>query len=179
MLRNSMYARLVACAAGVAMLVPAMPVSAAPQSAQQIRQGNDVVLSGGKLSGKLLSANGKAVEGALVTVSKDGKLVGRTTTSADGSYTVAGLKNGSYSMTIGDSQFPVRLWNKEAAPASAKGQLNVSQTAVRGQLMDDCGCPIWGNIAIAGVAVAALTVAIINIKKVNDLEDQLNGQQSP
>lgn len=179
MLRKSFYARLVACAAGAAMLIPAMPVSAAPQSAQQVRQGNDVVLSGGKVSGKLLSANGKAVEGATVAVAKDGKVIGRTVTKADGSYTVAGLSSGSYTMTIGDAQFPVRMWSKEAAPASAKAQLNVSQTAVRGQLMDDCGCPIWGNIAVAGIAVAALTTAIININKVNDLEDKLNAQQSP
>lgn len=168
MLRKSLCARLVACAAGAAMLLPAMPVSAAPQSAQQVRQGNDVVLSGGKLSGKLLNANGKAVEGAVVAVSKDGKVVARTVTKADGSYTVAGLSSGSYNMSIGEAQFPVRMWSKEAAPAAAKAQLNVSQTAVRGQLMDDCGCPIWTNIAIAGVAVAALTVGIISLTDDDD-----------
>jgi hypothetical protein len=168
MLRKSLCARLVACAAGAAMLLPAMPVSAAPQSAQQVRQGNDVVLSGGKLSGKLLNANGKAVEGAVVAVSKDGKVVARTVTKADGSYTVAGLSSGSYNMSIGEAQFPVRMWNKETAPAAAKSQLNVSQTAVRGQLMDDCGCPIWTNIAIAGVAVAALTVGIISLTDDDD-----------
>lgn len=168
MLRKSLCARLVACAAGAAMLLPAMPVSAAPQSAQQVRQGNDVVLSGGKLSGKLLNANGKAVEGAVVAVSKDGKVVARTVTKADGTYTVAGLSSGSYNMSIGEAQFPVRMWNKEAAPASAKAQLNVSQTAVRGQLMDDCGCPIWTNIAIAGVAAAALTIGIISLTDDND-----------
>lgn len=168
MFRNSLCARLVACAAGAAMLLPAMPVSAAPQSAQQVRQGNDVVLSAGKVSGKLLNANGKAVEGAVVAVSKDGKVVARTVTKADGSYTVAGLSSGSYNMSIGEAQFPVRMWSKEAAPASAKSQLNVSQTAVRGQLMDDCGCPIWTNIAIAGVAAAALTVGIISLTDDDD-----------
>lgn len=168
MLRKSLCARLVACAAGAAMLLPAMPVSAAPQSAQQVRQGNDVVLSGGKLSGKLLNANGKAVEGAVVAVSKDGKVVARTVTKADGSYTVAGLSSGSYNMSIGEAQFPVRMWSKEAAPAAAKAQLNVSQTAVRGQLMDDCGCPIWTNVAIAGIAVAALTVGIISLTDDDD-----------
>ena len=168
MLRKSLCARLVACAAGAAMLLPAMPVSAAPQSAQQVRQGNDVILSGGKLSGKLLNANGKAVEGAVVAVSKDGKVVARTVTKADGSYTVAGLSSGSYNMSIGEAQFPVRMWNKEAAPAAAKAQLNVSQTAVRGQLMDDCGCPIWTNIAVAGVAAAALTIGIISLTDDDD-----------
>lgn len=168
MLRNSISARLIACAAGVAMLAPAMPVSAAPQAGQQVRQGNDVVLSGGKLSGKLLNANGKPVEGTVVTASKDGKLVARTTTQADGSYVLNGLKSGSYTMSIGESQFPVRAWNKDSAPAVAKNQLNVSQTAVRGQLMDDCGCPIWTNIAIAGVAAAALTVGIISLTDDDD-----------
>ena len=179
MLKNSLYARIIACAAGVAMIMPAMPVSAAPQASQQVRQGTDVVLSGGKLTGRLLNSNGKPVEGALVAVEKNGKLVAKTVTKTDGSYTVAGLTSGTHTVTLADGQFPVRFWSKDAAPAAAKTQLTVSQTAVRGQFMDDCGCPVWGNIAVAAIAVTALIVAIVEINKVNDLEDKLDDLQSP
>jgi len=186
MLRNSMFARIIACAAGVSMIVPAMPVTAAPQVKQQVRQGTDVVLRAGKLQGKLLSANGQPVEGAFVAVTKNGQVVAKTVTGEDGSYSVSGLTNGAHSVVMADGQFPVRLWSKETAPAGAKAQLTVSQTAVRGQLMDDCGCPIWGNIAVGALAVAALTVAIVSIAKISDqndkideLSDQLDALVSP
>ncbi len=193
MLKNSLYARIVACATGVAMILPAMPVSAAPKATQQVRQGTDVVLTGGKLTGKLLNSNGKPVDGALVAVEKNGKLVGKTVTKSDGSYTVAGLSSGTHTITLADGQFPVRLWSKEAAPAAAKTQLTVSQTAVRGQFMDDCGCPVWGNIAVGAIAVTALIVALVALDEaeeaenqngnlqaqIQDLQDQLDALQSP
>lgn len=163
MLRNSMFARIIACAAGVSMIVPAMPVTAAPQVKQQVRQGTDVVLSGGKLQGKLLSANGKPIEGAVVAVAKNGKVMAKTVTRADGSYSLSGLAGGTHDVLVADGQFPVRLWSKETAPASAKAQLTVSQTAVRGQFVDECGCPIWGNIAmgalIAGILITTIFIA--------------------
>lgn len=179
MLKNALYSRLLACAAGVAMILPAMPVSAAPRTTQQVRQGTDVVLVRGQLQGKLLDATGKPVDGATVAVSKNGEVISRTVTKSDGTYSVTGLSSGSHTITLGDGQFPVRLWSKDAAPTAAKPQLTVSQTAVRGQFMDECGCPVWGNIAVGAVAIAALSVAIINIAKVNDLQDQLDAQQSP
>ena len=172
MLKNSLYARIVACATGVAMILPAMPVSAAPKATQQVRQGTDVVLTGGKLTGKLLNSNGKPVDGALVAVEKNGKLVGKTVTQADGSYTVAGLTSGTHTITLADGQFPVRLWSKEAAPAAAKTQLTVSQTAVRGQFYDECGCPVYGNILIGALVAATLITTIVQIDKTNDIEDQ-------
>ena len=179
MLKNSLYARIIACAAGAAMITPAMPVSAAPQAAQQVRQGTDVVLVKGTLHGKLLNSNGKPVEGAVVMASKNGKVVAKSVTQKDGSYALTGLTSGTHTVALGDGQFPVRFWSKEAAPAAAKTQLTVSQTAVRGQFIDECGCPVWGNIALGAIAITALTVAIISISKIDDLEDKLDRLQSP
>lgn len=179
MLRNSMFARIIACAAGVSMIVPAMPVTAAPQVKQQVRQGTDVVLRGGKLQGKLLNANGQPVQGVAVAVTKNGQVMAKTVTGADGSYSLSGLTHGAHNVVMADGQFPVRLWSKETAPASAKTQLTVSQTAVRGQFMDECGCPIWGNIAIGALAVGALTIAIVNLAKIDDLDDKLDALASP
>lgn len=171
MLKNSLYARIVACAAGVAMIMPVLPVSAAPQAAQQVRQGTDIVIVGGKLTGKLLDSNGKPVNAAPVSITKNGKVIARTVTKADGSYTVSGLTSGTHTVSLADGQFPVRLWSKEAAPAAAKTQLTVSQTAVRGQFMDDCGCPIWGAIAVGAIAVTALVVGIVALQEAQDAND--------
>ena len=179
MLKNTLYARVLACAAGVMLVMPAMPVSAAPKTTQQVRQGLDVVLKGNTLQGKLLSANGKPVAGAAVAVTKNGKLVAKTITKTDGSYTVPGLTSGTHTVTLGEGQFPVRLWSKEVAPASAMAQLTVSQTAVRGQFVDECGCLIWGNAAIGAVALAALTVGIINVVKLDHIDDKLDDICSP
>lgn len=164
-------------AAGTMMLVPALPLQAAPQAAQQVRTGTDLILVKGELKGKLLSANGKPVEGALVTVSKGGQEVARTATKTDGTYTVKGLTGGTHTVIMADGKFPVRLWSQDAAPAAAKSQLNVTQTAVRGQLLDCDGNPIIGNVVVAAVAVTALTLALIESNKNEDLEDDIQELQ--
>lgn len=171
MLRNSLCARLVVCAAGAALLLPALPANAAPAAAQQVRQGTDVVLSGGQLTGQLLDANGKAIEGAVVALSKDGKVIGRTVTKADGSYSLTGLKAGAYNLSIGKTQMPVRLWNKESAPVAAKTQLNASEVIVRGQ---DGGIDTT-TLVVGGLAVGGLTVGVIAL---ND-DDKSSKPASP
>ena len=160
MLRNSLFARIVACAAGVAMTISAVPVNAAPQAAQEVRQGTDVVLVNGELNGKLLNANGKPVEGAAVSVSKNGKVVAKTVTKTDGSYTVAGLSNGTHTVSLADGKFPVRLWSKDTAPASSVTRLVVSQSAVRGQggWVFQNGQWVW---VAAGLAAIAGTILIV------------------
>jgi Carboxypeptidase regulatory-like domain len=163
MLKNSLYARIIACAAGAAMILPAVPAQAAPRAAQQVRQGTDLVLTEGHLNGKLLNANGKPVEGAAVSVTKNGKVVANTVTQKDGSYTVAGLTSGTHTVSVAEGQFPVRLWSKETAPASARNQFTVAQTAVRGQYLDE-----YGNLIAVTVAVVALTVAIVALKEANE-----------
>ncbi len=176
MLKNNLYARIIACAAGVAMILPAMPVSAAPQATQQVRQGTDVVLVKGELHGKLLTSNGKPVAGAVVKASKNGKLVATTVTKQDGSYALTGLSSGTHTVTLANGQFPVRLWSKDTAPTASKTQLTVSQTAVRGQFMDDCGCPMWGNIAIGALAATGVILGAVALKEANDNEKK---PQSP
>lgn len=156
MLRNSMYARIVACAAGASMIVPAIPVSAAPQVTRQVNRGADIVLVKGELNGKLLSANGKPVDGAVVSVAKNGKTIAKTATKTDGSYTVPGLSTGAHTIRMADGEFPVRLWSEQAAPANAQSSLVVAKTAVRGQysLLGISGTQllIMGGLLGAGIA---------------------------
>ncbi len=109
MLKNSLYARIVTGAAGLTLLMQSIPVSAAPQVVKQVSLGTDVALEDGNLIGKVLTSNGKPVDGAVVTLHKDGKEVGKTVTKADGSYTIGGLTTGSYTLITAEGPVAVRL----------------------------------------------------------------------
>ncbi len=179
MKRFRRYSVALAFAACCVLICPAFPAMAAPGGVQQVRQGTDIVIENGVLRGCFLDANGQPVVGASVIVSKNGQVVARATTLSNGAYRVAGLSEGSHTIKFSDGEFPVRLWSKEAAPASAKAQFTVARTAVRGQFVDELGYPIWGNIAIGVVAASALTVAIVNTAKLSDINDNLDNLQSP
>lgn len=179
MKKLSRYSITAAFAACGALMTPSVPVWAAPQETRPVRQGVDLLITQGSLQGRLLDANGKPVAGAPVFVSKNGRTIASTSTQANGAYRVAGLSAGAHTIVIADGQIPVRLWTAETAPTSAKRQLTVSQTAVRGQFVDAAGEPIWGNVAIGVVAAAALAVAIVNTSKLSDLDDDLDNLQSP
>lgn len=188
MLKNSLYARILAGAAGVALMLPAAPVSAAPEVAKTATQGTDVALEDGNLTGKILTSNGEPVDGAVVTLSKDGKEVGRTITKADGAYTIGGLNTGSYVLVTANGPVPVRLWSKAAAPTSAKTQLTVSQTAVRGAsggsnftfMNQGMGGPInMVPILTTGAIIGASTFGIIQYQEAQDLQDELDELQTP
>ena len=149
MARQSTRMRIIACAVGIAhctstcIMANEKAAKAAPPkssvtptetpAAPKISHGTDVAMVDGKLTGKLLTANGQPIDGAAITVLKDGKEVGKTVTAADGSYSIGDLKTGSHTIQTANGQQQVRLWAKEAAPASAKSQLTISQTAIRGQ----------------------------------------------
>lgn len=174
---KSLGARVLAMAAGVLLLIPTLPVQAAPQAMHSVRTGTDLVLVDGVLSGQLLSANGQAVAGAVVTVSRNGQEVARTVTLTDGSYQIKGLASGNHTVSLAGSQFPVRLWSKVAAPPAAKNQLTVTQTAVRGQFLDGDGNLIVTNIVIGSVAATALGLAIHEHLEHEDLEDDIQDLQ--
>ena len=156
MARQSTRVQIIACAVGIAhcsstcilaaekAAKPSAPPSAATSSTTtpavtKPALGTDVALVDGKLTGKLLTANGQPIDGAVVSVLKDGKEVGKAVTTSDGSYTISDLKTGAHVIQTANGQQQVRLWAKEVAPASAKSQLTISQTAIRGQGVEEGG----------------------------------------
>jgi hypothetical protein len=156
MARQSTRVQIIACAVGIAhcsstcimaaekAAKPAAPPSAATSSTTtptvtKPAHGTDVALVDGTLTGKLLTANGQPIDGAVVSVLKDGKEVGKAVTTSDGSYTISDLKTGAHVIQTANGQQQVRLWAKEVAPASAKSQLTISQTAIRGQGVEEGG----------------------------------------
>ncbi|MFO1005995.1 MAG: carboxypeptidase-like regulatory domain-containing protein [Planctomycetaceae bacterium] len=149
MARQSTRMRIIACAVGIAhcsspfLLANEKTVKSSPSKSPvtpaetpatpKVSHGTDVALVEGKLTGKLLTANGQPIDGAVITVLKDGKEVGKAVTTSDGSYSIGDLKTGAHTIQTANGQQQVRLWAKDVAPASAKSQLTISQTAIRGQ----------------------------------------------
>ncbi|RLS44433.1 MAG: carboxypeptidase regulatory-like domain-containing protein [Planctomycetota bacterium] len=168
MARQSTRVQIIACAVGIAhcsstcimaaekAAKPAASLSAAtsstiPPVVTKPAYGTDVALDDGKLTGKLLTANGQPIDGAVVSVLKDGKEVGKAVTTSDGSYTISDLKTGAHVIQTANGQQQVRLWAKEVAPASAKSQLTISQTAIRGQGVE--GGEMAGGEGVGGNGV--------------------------
>ncbi len=179
--KNARLTCFVICATGVALWIPTLPVQAGSKPAQHVRLGTDVLLVKGTLTGHLLDSHGKPLDGAVVKVAKDGKQIAQTVTTADGTYTIGGLTPGLHTISMADGQFPVRLWSPKAAPTSAKTQLTVSKTAIRGQLLGSGGATLgsFATVGALGVAVVAGSIAVTQSQEINDLQDEIDQLQTP
>ena len=107
------------------------PKTAAPKSSV-----SDVALSeGGALVGKVVNAQGKTMDGAVVTISQGQKQVARVVTDDKGAFTVTEMRGGVYQIKAGDGTSVYRVWTAEAAPPSARPQALVvtNPQVVRGQ----------------------------------------------
>ena len=88
----SLWKRAALFVACFGMIVPqGALVAAEPASQHQTARMLDVALtSGGTLSGQVVDAQGKLIEGAVVAVRFQNRVVAKTTTDAEGRYAVRG-----------------------------------------------------------------------------------------
>lgn len=133
----------------------------------------DVALSaGGTFTGRVVDHTGAAIEGAEVTIRQGQTEVSRAISDRNGSFTVSNLRNGTYSVTAGNTSGSYRLWTEKTAPpsANAQGLLILGENGARGQFAAvDCG----GNLLIAAITLAALGVAIATLVEVEDLKGKI------
>lgn len=155
--------------ATLGMMIPNAPAIAAGQVQVKTVDAKifDISLSKeGAFKGRVVDHTGSAIEGAEVTIKQDNKEVARTVTDKSGSYSVSNLKGGVYSVASGATEGTYRVWTEQSAPPAAKEQslLVLGENGARGNFgyFDDAG-----NYVIAGVAIAALTVAIVALVKIN------------
>lgn len=81
----------------------------------------DVRLSSRRaFSGTVRTSAGKPVASRPVRVIQRGRIVASTTTKADGSYSVSGVRSGLSTLKIGSQEQQVRVWSAKAAPPSAR-----------------------------------------------------------
>ncbi len=145
----------------------------------------------GALAGAVVSEAGQPVDGAIVTLTKEGKPVAKTTTNSQGRFALASVKSGSYELKAGHTTRLVRLWNSDVAPpASAEKATLVMDTTVRAQNgYNDPNCPPepyyeaggidFISLATVGVATAGLAVGIVNQSDLNDIKDDIDKLGSP
>lgn len=171
--------------AGIGLITPRCDIRAGEPTARKAVA--DVTLTeSGDLAGAVVSSSGKPVDGALVTLTKQGKSVAQTTTNADGEFALASVKSGMYELQAGPSRRAVRVWSADAAPPSAVEQANlVVEPTVRGQ-DEYYGGDYYGSSGIDFISLAtvvtstgALAVAIVNQSDINDLQDDVKKLGSP
>ena len=156
--------RVTVCMTTLGMLITGTPLQAAnlPVATQTPQIGSDVVLTGGSMTGQLVTTAGIAVDGAVVSVAQNGEEIRRTTTDAKGMFVVDGLSGGIYQVNAGGTVQTVRAWGETVAPPSAKEYAVLTQGAgaVRGQ--DYFGQP-YGELVLWGVAITGLTLGVISL----------------
>ena len=186
-LRTLRFAMVVTAGLGVAAPQCALHAGEKPAAAKKKPTVADVSLTDqGALSGAVVSETGKPVDGAIVTLTKEGKPVAKTTTNAQGKFALASVKSGSYELKAGHTTRLVRLWNSDVAPpASAeKATLVMDSTTVRAQ--DGYSDPYYEaggidflSLATVGAATAGLAVGIVNQSDLNDIQDDIDDVGSP
>ena len=155
------------------MVIPCPEVMAATPQAKQANPAVDVALAeGGLATGVVLNAEGVVVEGAVVSLEQNGKAVAQVVTDENGRFAVTGLRAGGYVLKTGNQQGLFRFWAPETAPPSAHKAMAIvtgTKNVVRGQFG---GLDII-TLTTLGAAITGVTLAGVNLSKLNDLEDDV------
>jgi hypothetical protein len=151
------------------------PLTASPVAAVPIA---DVALSAdGMIRGRVLSANGKPIDGAQVVIRQGKDVLDKKITDKEGQFAFPGVRPGVYSIATVQGSGLYRVWPRNIAPPSARPQaLLMTQEPVMRAQFGGSTLADWTTI---GLGAAGLTVGIISLDKINDLEDDVNKLQSP
>ena len=80
---------------------------------------------GGSIIGQIHADNGSAIAGALVTISDThGQIIGSTVTDANGSYTIQGVAQGSYTITASITQYSSQQTTTSYNPSAGSTTVN-------------------------------------------------------
>lgn len=129
----------------------------------------DVALSeGGRVTGRVLTTNGAPIDGARVVVRQGEQIFAKMVTNEEGEFTSEGLRAGVYTIATVHGGGLYRLWPMNIAPPSSKSQalLVTNEPVVRAQF-GGAGLADWTAI---GLGAAGLTVGIITLDKVDDID---------
>ena len=169
--RNGMTVLLCAALIGNGALTAGPPAFYGKAEPTRI---TDVSLTdSGDWVGRYLDGDGRAIEGASVTVAQEGQLVARSTTDQEGNYRIPGVSAGVYQIAVGSESQVVRVWPKALAPPAAKPVLiNVQNgQVVRGQFGGGGGMDLGLIFGVAGVTIG--TIALIEARDAKDEASKL------
>lgn len=156
--------------ASLGMLVPAPLLQAAvtesaprQQVAWSDSSGTDVELRpGGVLVGQVVDSNGAPMTETRVSLRQMDREVATAVTDRFGSFSVGGLRGGTYEIAAGQARGIYRVWVPNTAPPSAQQAVLI---APQGQGVRGQGGPIgfWlsNPWVLAGLVAAAVTVPVV------------------
>ncbi len=173
----------------IGMVIPQVAF-AAPKAAVVTVKARDVALNTtGHLSGAVLNAQAKPVDGAKVVLSRNGTAIAEAISKKDGTFTLPQVKSGSYEIAVGAAKAPIRVWTAEAAPANAARKMALaSEGVIRAQndgevFYEDQGGVIGGldiiTLTVITGVVAAVVLSAVNNQRLNDINDKLDNLVSP
>ena len=146
----SLWKRAVLCLACIGMTIPQGAIVAAEKS-QQVKASRmlDVKLTeGGKLTGRLVDAQGQALQNATVSVRFQNQVVAVAKTNKAGRLAVTGLMGGVHQLETANGRIAARLWTEKTAPPTAKANALIvsDKNVIRAQCGDGgCGTGILGG----------------------------------
>jgi hypothetical protein len=127
----------------------------------------------GRLLGVLVDSNGNPEPLKKVRIQQGNKIVAELNTDREGRFQVSRLRGGIYQIVSEKQAAVVRVWaNGTAPPKSKNAVLLVTGDVTRGQGFIPGGT-IAGLLGI-GVGIAGLTIGIVNMNEVDDLEKEIN-----
>ncbi len=174
----------------IGMVVPQVAF-AAPKAAVVSVKARDVALNTtGHLTGAVLNAQAKPVDGAKVVLSRNGTAIAEAISKKDGTFTLPQVKSGSYEIAVGEAKAPIRVWTAEAAPANAARKMALaSEGVIRAQdegeeyFYEEQGGFVGGldiiTLTVITASVGALVLSAVNNQQLNDINDKLDDLVSP
>lgn len=142
------------------------------KSPQTSRKISDIELDQqGRLLGVLVDENGKPEALKKVEIRQGKRTLAVTRTDRDGRFQVSRLRGGVYQIASGDQSAVVRVWSNGTAPPKSKSAvLLVTGKVTRGQGFIPMNA-ISGGLGL-GAGIAGLTIGIVNMDEINDLEEE-------
>jgi len=115
------------------------------------------------LTGRFVDVDGRAVDGAVVTLAQGGRGIVRTTTDANGIFSVSDVAAGTYRLACGSAAGNVRCWPSDAAPPNAvDGEVTFQDGVIRGQAALLVPAMSTGTL-VSGAATAGAVVSGVSI----------------
>lgn len=172
---QSIFSRVMAIAVMLSLiaspLLQAQETAPSPQPPRS--QVQDVILSpNGSLQGRLLDPQGKALDGAQVSLVQGEERLATVLTDRQGTFTMQGVTSGFYRLETPGQAVACRVWTEQTAPPSAQQAVTMvkSDSIVRGQY------GVWtpGLVASLALGVTGVTLAGIAVSDINSVKSTVD-----
>ncbi len=109
----------------VGMCIPSLALADAPAAPTAPTVVDIALGDGGVLHGRVVDLKGSGLVNTGVSLKAQDREIARTATTADGWFSVQGLRAGVYRLTVNNNQSVYRFWAANTAPPSAQSNVIV------------------------------------------------------